>query len=63
MGDSLLTVMKMREQLFSFNGSRNQLKAMIKLLKEYNLEDKKIMEFSELDKIVFQNIKKVARRI
>jgi len=55
--------MKMREQLFSFNGSRNQLKAMIKLLKEYNLEDKKIMEFSELDKIVFQNIKKVARRI
>ncbi len=45
------------------SGNKKTFQALTKLTKEYNLENKKLAEFSELDKIVWQNIKKFAKMV
>lgn len=47
----------------TITGNRQTFSTLKKLSTQYNLADKKLAEFSELDKIVYQNIKKFAKMI
>jgi len=51
------------ELMTTVSGNRKTFKEFGRLLQEYNLANKKLAEFSELDKIVYQNIKKVVKHI
>jgi len=51
------------QSMFSFKGTGNQRRAFCRLAEEYGLAGKKLAEFSELDKIVFQNVKVFAKSI
>ena len=44
-------------------GTKETFVALKGLLLQYNLADKRISEFSELDKLLFQNIKQFAMMI
>ena len=51
------------KNMFSFYGNRIQAKAFTALLERYGLNSRKLEEFSELDKILFQNIKKASKYV
>ena len=41
----------------TFCGNKKNFQDLKNLLEEYNLHDKKLTEFTELDKMVYMNIK------
>jgi len=41
----------------TFCGNKQNFIDFRTLLEEYNLQDKKLVEFTELDKMIYQNIK------
>ncbi len=54
---------KKAQLMTTFSGNRKTISDFNKLLKEYNLQDKKLTEFSELDKAVYRDIKKFVKMI
>jgi len=49
--------------MLKFEGTVRQLKAFTKLCKEYNLANKKLAEFSELDRILYYKIQEFVKYI
>ena len=45
------------ELMTTLCGTRKNFQDLRKLLEEYNLQDKKLTEFTELDKMVYRDIK------
>ena len=41
----------------TFCGNKQNFTDLKMLLEEYNLQDKRLVEFTELDKMIYQNIK------
>ena len=51
------------ELMVSFSGTRINLQALKRFSAEYNLSNKRLSEFNELDKMVYQNIKQFVKMI
>lgn len=47
----------------SFHGNRRQQKALRALTERYGLHRRRLTDFTELDKILYQNIKKMASNV
>lgn len=51
------------EAAIAFSGTRANIVAMKRFFGEYNMGGKRLAEFSELDKIVYQNIERFSKMI